>query len=162
MENIDVPLSRLEPLGDGSVITRKDAVILVTSSSQWAYSAEAEFELPAAEQKARMVEVRLRVQSGTIGVGWLRQDGSSWIERASCNSSRSTKLDLLIPAGTLGGKLVFDNWTEGGEPAVGVLEGIQIAPAPVYQGRAEKHHRAGLAEEEHGNRDSKISRYRAE
>jgi hypothetical protein len=122
-----IPLSRIASLGQASVTIHPDAVTLVTAPEQWAYSAEAKFDVPGIESESRILKIGLEVESGVLGVGWLHEDQADWVTRASATGGRGAKeLSLLIPAHTRRGKLVFDNWTEGDEPARGVIRSITI------------------------------------
>jgi hypothetical protein len=106
---------------------QEDGVALVTDSRQWAYSAEAVFDIPAIENEPRVVKICLELDSGVLGAGFLRDD--SWVVRMSARGAPCTKeISLLIPAKTHGGKLVFDNWTEGGKPARAVIRSVSILP----------------------------------
>ena len=130
-EVASVPLSRIAALNDGRLSVLSDAVMLVTDSRQWAYSAEARFNLAGGAHLDRTVKVELKVESGVLGVGWLLDDGS-WAARASANSDVGpTELRLNLASSTAGGSLIFDNWTEGGNPARGVITGIKV----VQEGR---------------------------
>jgi hypothetical protein len=121
-----IPLSLIAPVGQASVTAHQDTVTLVTAPKQWAYSAEVRFDVPGIERDSRMLKIGLEVESGVLGVGWLREDEADWVTRASATRS-AKELSLIIPAHTRGGKLVFDNWTEGDEPARGVIRSITIA-----------------------------------
>ena len=91
-----------------------------------------------------------------LGIGWLARDGRDWVTRASAGSNAtSTEVCLTIPAGTIGGKLVFDNWTAGGEPARGHIRSIKILAVP----NAEMDFRAALAAEENGDTENAILHY---
>jgi hypothetical protein len=122
-----VPLSRVAPVGKASVISHLQAITLVTAPEQWAYSAEAKFDVPGIESESRILKIGLEVESGVLGVGWLQEDQADWVTRASATPESSQKeLILVLPAQTRGGKLVFDNWTAGGKPARGVIRSITI------------------------------------
>ena len=45
---------------------------------------------------------------------------------------------LVIPAEKVGGRLVFDNWTEGGRPAVGIVHEISVMDIPEARGTPKK------------------------
>jgi len=121
-----VPLSRLSACGQGSVNHQEDAVMLVTDPQQWAYSAEAEIEIPETCNESRALEINVEVESGILGVGLLRN--GTWLVRTSsiaepCNN----KLRLVIPAKTpRKTKLVFENCTPGGRPARVVIRRISV------------------------------------
>jgi hypothetical protein len=128
-EIVTVPLTRILARGEGNITARRpDAVTLVTDPRQWAYSAEVEFDLFGAEE-TRIVTICVEVESGILGIGLLRDDGSGWVARSSVTEGPTEKeVNLVIPTHRLGHKLVFDNWTEGGKPARGVIRSIKIAP----------------------------------
>jgi hypothetical protein len=129
-EIADIALSRIAPINQGSVTIGADAVALVTDPRQWAFSAESAFDIPGIESETRIIRISLKVESGALGVGWLQENGSAWVARGSATaSSTATELDLIIPAHTGGGKLIFDNWTEAGEPARGIIRGLKIIAA---------------------------------
>jgi organic radical activating enzyme len=177
-EIVRVPLSRISPVGEGRLTPRPDALGLESDPRQWAYSAEAAVDLPGIEREQRTVRIELEVESGVLGVGWLRRDGSAWVTRASAaRGPGTTELQLVIPARTEGGKLVFDNWTAGGKPARGVVRRITIMRphgppepelraadrfvGPVPRSVVETNFRAALGAEEHGDREAAISRYKS-
>jgi MoaA/NifB/PqqE/SkfB family radical SAM enzyme len=137
LEIAQIPLSRLQPVGGGRLFRRSDAAVLVTAPGQWQFSAEASPELPGIEREERTLNIRATVDSGTLGVGWLSSDGSSWIAREICpQSSRPVNILLDIPQGLSGGKLVFDNATVSGRPAVATILGIQLlSPSSWTEGR---------------------------
>lgn len=156
-QDITVPLAQISPHGEATVTTRPDGVALVTDSRQWAYSAEAEFEIPSTENEPRILKICVEVESGVLGVGVLQENRSSWVVRGSAREGATVKeVSLLIPGQTRPGRIVFDNWTEGGKPARGVIRTIKI-----ISDEREHHFRAGLTEEEQGNRDAAISQYKS-
>ena len=65
-----------------------------------------------------------------MGIGWVREDGASWVTRTSAGPGPcSTEMRLVIGAEARHGKLIFDNWTESGQPAVAVVRDIQVISA---------------------------------
>src|SRR5579863_5208047 len=89
-------------------------------------AARAQIDLPGIAAGPCVVRTRIAVDSGTLGVGWLV--GSTWIARACVEPAQGEiELELVVPAGTPGGALAFDNWTEDGRPARAVLRGIAVA-----------------------------------
>jgi MoaA/NifB/PqqE/SkfB family radical SAM enzyme len=156
-EIASINLARITPRGEAKIIAQPDAVALVTDPRQWAYSAEAEIDIPGVESESSIVKIRVEVESGVLGVGLLREDESAWVARASATEGPiARELRLSVPAQTRSGKLVFDNWTEGGKPARGLIRSIKIA-----RDEREQYFRAALAEEELGNRDAAISNYKS-
>jgi Phytanoyl-CoA dioxygenase (PhyH) len=127
-EITNLALSGIIPLGQGRINVRHDGVALVSDPRQWAYSAEATFDVPGIESERRTVRIELEVESGVLGIGWLIEDGSAWAARASATPG-ATAVDLVIPAQTRCGKLIFENWTEGGEPAFGIIRSMKIIAA---------------------------------
>ena len=121
-----VDLGGIQAVYGGIVTHVSDAVVLVTPSQQWAYVAELSLHLLNIDDAASAVRVQIAVPRGIIGVGWLQQDGKDWVCQAPASSLLPQEIELMIPKGTLGGKLIFSNWTEGGKPAVGIVESIQI------------------------------------
>jgi organic radical activating enzyme len=154
-QNIIVPVARISPLGDAEITHRLDEIALVTDSRQWAYSAEAFFDIPGEGDWVLTIEVE--VESGVLGAGVLREDRQNWVIRGSATEGTGAKeLRLLLPEHTRAGRIVFDNWTEGGKPARGIIRAIKIVPD-----KREHHFRVGLTEEERGNREGAISHYKA-
>lgn len=122
-----IPLSQIAPLGAGRVMHQREAVVLITAPGQWHYSAVAVFDLPGINSAARVVNVRVDVESGRLGIGWLSADGSEWVARSLAGRSGApTDVALTIPAGVAGGRLVIDNATEGGQPAVAIIVRICV------------------------------------
>ena len=104
-----------------------------------------------------MVAVDLEVEAGVLGIGWLTAGGQDWITRTSAGADAiQTEVRLVIPVGTIGGKLVFDNWTAGGEPARGRIRKIEILEVP--DGEAD--FLAGMAREEGGDTEGAILLYK--
>jgi hypothetical protein len=125
-EIVRLPLARISPYGEGRITALADSVALVTDSRQWAYSAEAHFDIPEIENESSIVNICVEVESGVLGVGLLREDGTGWEVRASASEGPAKELSLPIPVQARRGRLVFDNWTEGGNPARGVIRAIRI------------------------------------
>jgi hypothetical protein len=122
-----IPLSQIAPVGAGRIMHQREATLLVTAPGQWHYSAEAVFDLPGIDSGARIVNVRVEVESGRLGIGWLSADGSDWIVRSFITRTAApTEVALTVPGGVAGGRLVIENATEGGQPAVAIIEGICV------------------------------------
>lgn len=123
-----VPIWKLKPVGVGVVWVKQGAIALETPSQQWAYGASAHFPLPGIDKAEQVVKVRLKVEAGIMGLGWVNEDNSAWITRTSAQPTPEFQdVSLVIPVGTKGGTLIFDNWTEGGLPARAVIQAIWIA-----------------------------------
>ena len=152
----EIALSRVAPLFGGNLIPRSGVIELVTDPRPWAHSAEAEFDIPQIQTRPEKLEVTLRVESGRVGVGWLRGDGKGWIDHAIARSDAKTRPVLEIPAGTEGGKLVFTNQREDGKPSRVVIERIGILDEPI-----EDEFQAALAAEERGDNEAAVFDYRA-
>ena len=119
--------SQLVPLHAVSLTAGGDGAILVTSPQQWSYGAELNFEIPGIASHQRRLSIQMDVENGVLGAGWLSDDGSHWITRGALGQGDARReLTLVIPAGTRGGKLVFDNWTEGGMSARGIIRNIAV------------------------------------
>jgi hypothetical protein len=127
-EITEIPLSRIAPTGKASVTTHRDSIILITAPEQWAYSAEVKFEIPKIETDCWILKIELAVESGVLGVGWLDNNQSDWVTRASATRG-AKELSLVIPDHARDGKLIFDNWTSGDEPAQGVIRSIKAVTA---------------------------------
>ena len=154
---ITVPLTRISALGQANTTVRPDAVALITDSRQWAYSAEVDFDVPGQEDESWIVKIDVKVESGALGAGLLRDDGASWLVRDSTLEGPTTKeLSLPIPARMRKGKVVFDNQTESGYPARAAIRTIKIV-----RDETESYFRAALAVEERGDKEAAISHYKA-
>ncbi len=140
----EIALSRVAPFPGASVTAHSGAILIVTDPRPWAHSAEAEFGLPEIGDKPQKIIVALKVESGALGIGWLRQDGLAWVKHVIARSGKARHL-LEIPAGTVGGKLVFNNQRDDGQP----------------REDCEHHYRAALAAEERGNKEAAIALYKA-
>jgi hypothetical protein len=152
-----VPLANIIPLGEASISAKSDAIRLETDPRQWAYSAQADLDIPRIENESRILKISLIVEKGVLGVGWLRDDGSGWVVRASANEQLAThELRLVLPAKTPAGKLIFDNWTEGNQAAHAVVHQVQV-----IRNDSEHRFRAALAEEKAGNSDAAIALYKS-
>jgi MoaA/NifB/PqqE/SkfB family radical SAM enzyme len=149
----EIALSRLTPLGGGNLTPRSGAVELVTDPRPWSHSAEAEFEFPQIDSAAQKLMVTLQVESGSVGVGWLSQDGTAWIDHASARGNARPILE--IPAGTAGGKLIFNNQRNDGNPSRVTIEKINIIEP------TEDYYSAGLAAEERGDIAAAMAHYKA-
>ena len=156
MTETDIPLGEIAALNSCSRIAESGGITLITNPQQWSYGAQAQFDIPGIDGCSRVIAISLRVEAGMLGIGWLARDGRDWVTRASAGSNAtSTEVCLTIPAGTIGGKLVFDNWTAGGEPARGHIRSIKILAVP----NAEMDFRAALAAEENGDTENAILHY---
>jgi hypothetical protein len=98
VEIAQIPLSQITPIGAGRITHQREAVLLVTAPGQWHYSAEALFELPGIASGARTVNVRVQVESGRLGIGWLSADESLWITRSMlARTAAPTDVVLTVP-----------------------------------------------------------------
>src|SRR5579875_3271628 len=123
-----VPIWKLKSMNNAAVWVKQGAIVLETPSQQWAYAASTCFPLPEIDKTEQVVKVRLKVETGVLGLGWVNEDNSAWITRTSAKPTPEFQdVSLVIPAGTKGGTLIFDNWTEGGLPARAVIQAIWIA-----------------------------------
>jgi hypothetical protein len=123
-----IPVSRILPIGEARITDKQEAITLITAPGQWTYGAEARFDIPGIESESRIVRIGLEVESGVLGLGWLREDQTAWVTRAAAIANSDEKeLTLIIPARTRGGKLVFDNWTGSFKPARAVIRSITIS-----------------------------------
>src|SRR5689334_19713468 len=128
-EIAEIPLAQIMPLGRGRVIHQHDAAVLVTAPGQWSFSAEAVFDISGLERTGRIIEISLQVKRGVIGVGWLNE-GSTWVARSFIGASGvPAQVALALPRGASGGRLIVETATEGGSPAVVILEGICVRDA---------------------------------
>lgn len=135
--HLAVPIWKLKPINNGVVWVQHGAIALETPSQQWAYGALLRFPLPGIEKAEQVVKVRLKVKTGIMGLGWVNEDNTAWITRTSARPTPEFQdVSLVIPAGTKGGALIFDNWTEGGLPARAVIQGIWIASGQGLPGLA--------------------------
>lgn len=122
------PIWKLKPINNAAVWVKQGAIALETPAQQWAYGAMVRFPLPGIDKAEQVVKVRLKVETGIMGLGWVNEDNSAWIIRTSAKPAPEFQdVSLVIPAGTEGGALIFDNWTEGGLPARALIQGIWIA-----------------------------------
>ena len=157
-EIANIPTGTIVASNGGKLTAESDSVSLTTDRRQWAYSACARFEIPGIEGFTRVVAVSLEVEAGTVGVGWLAADGRDWITRASAGPDLGlADVRLGIPVGTVGGALVFDNWTAGGESARCHIRKISILDLS----DAEAEFGAAIAAEENGDTRSARLYYEA-
>jgi hypothetical protein len=124
-EIVEIPLSRIAPIGKGTLISHRDFSTLITAPEQWAYSAELSCDFPGSETDSFILEIELAVKSGVLGAGWLDNSHLNWITRASATRG-AKKLSLVIPGRARSGKLIFDNWTSGDEPAQAEIQSAKI------------------------------------
>jgi hypothetical protein len=141
----EIALSCIAPLYEGSVTAETGAMLVVTDPRPWAFSADANFELPAIKERLQTIPVTVGVESGALGVGWLAADGATWVEHVVARTGTTGELNLAIPAGTVGGKLVFDNQRADGEPSRAIIEGIRLILSD------DDHDQAASAEDELGD-----------
>ncbi|HYM04595.1 MAG TPA: hypothetical protein VET85_16710 [Stellaceae bacterium] len=122
-----VPLSTLTPQAEGKLQQLGDSVLLVSDPRQWAYSAQAKFVLPGIVDGPRIVRVKVKVDSGAIGVNWLAEDGKYYVVRRQVDSVEgATAIDLTIPAKTPGGSLLIENVADEGKPSRASIDAIEI------------------------------------
>jgi hypothetical protein len=158
MPLVDVSIRNIMPLNGGTASIDGNSLILMTDPRLWAWSAQIQFEIPEIDRSPRAIAVGLEVERGTLAIGWLQADEQEWIAQSSATPSvGATILRVVVPAGTLGGKLVFINWTAGGEPALGRVTSIEIMPVS----DADMEFFAAQAAEERGDAEVAIERYRA-
>lgn len=106
LNGITIPLSEIQAVGDGKVERQRDHLLVTTGADQWAFAAAAQIRLPGIEEQACVIAIRITVKDGVLGIGWLSDDGETWVVRLALDAG--TDLDfvhLSIPAGTLGGSL---------------------------------------------------------
>ena len=142
-DTVTVPLTRISPLGGGRITALMNSIALVTDPRQWAYSAEVDFDVPEGEDdESWIVKIDVKVESGALGVGLLRDHGAGWLVRDSILEGPPTKdLSLPLPARMRRGKLVFENRTETGCPARALIRTIKIV-----RDETKSYFRAALAE----------------
>jgi glycosyltransferase involved in cell wall biosynthesis len=150
-----ISLDRIIPLGRASISARPDAIKLETDPRQWAYSAQADLDIPAIEDEPHILKISLVVEKGVLGVGWLRADGSAWVVRGSATGN-TKEVKLALPAKAPAGKLVFDNWTEGNQPAHALIKQVQVIPND-----SERRYRAGLKQEQASDPAAAIALYKS-
>jgi organic radical activating enzyme len=163
MEGIAVALSSIQPLNGGTIAAEGESTRLVTTDERYQYAAQVELDLPGIEDQSRKLRLRVRVLSGVLGAGWLRQDGLDWDARGSAApATDSCEIGLVVPVGTSGGRLVFDNWTEGGSPCVANIESIEIVEdAESRRHDAIRQYSTALGAEERGDIEAAVRHYRA-
>ena len=88
---VTVPLTRISPRGEARITPLTNSVALVTDPRQWAYSAEADFEISGNQDDCRIMKICVEVESGVLGVGLLRQDGGAWVVRAAATEGPTAK-----------------------------------------------------------------------
>lgn len=110
----------ISPSADGR------GVSLVTAPVRWSHAAYLPFALPDIDRVSRVVEVAIEVLRGEIGVGWAIREEKRWVARRGV-AKGIYFIRLIVPAGTVGGDLVFDNWTSYGS-AHAVIEAISVLP----------------------------------
>lgn len=125
-----VPLWNFTGCGDAMLMVKDGGLALITDTAQWSYAAQARLAIPGIEQNQRSISVRLKVESGLLGIGWLNSQGDGWVTRTSAQPvAEFQEARLVIPAGTEGGALVLDNWSEEGATRAFVRE-VSIVPIP--------------------------------
>jgi MoaA/NifB/PqqE/SkfB family radical SAM enzyme len=157
---VPISLERVIPLHNAELMRFDSGIVLTTPPAQWAYAAEVEFELPDIAAIETVVRVQLNIKSGSLGIGWLRADGANWITRGSATMPSTQEVNLRVPAGTAGGKLVFDNWSEGDRPAVAVIREIAVTSATTGAS-ADEFFRFGCEAEQRDDRALALSHYRS-
>jgi hypothetical protein len=119
VEIAQIPLWQIAPIGAGRITHQREPVLLVTASGPWLYSAGAVLDRPGIASAARVVNARVEVESGRLGIGWLSADGSLWITRSLLTRTAAlADVALKVPEDVAGSRLVIENATEDGEPAV--------------------------------------------
>jgi hypothetical protein len=129
-KTLQIPLSQLVAREGARFVPQSDAAILITPPGQWHYAAEAAIELPDIMARPRCINLRAEVENGKIGVGWLNADGSGWVTRAFVEHTATPAVVRLdVPMGTRGGRLIIENASEDGRPAVVVLYRLWLSAA---------------------------------
>jgi len=116
----------IEAINGASLSWSDNGMMLLTDGRQWAYSAEADINL-SDHRRSHTIVVKLKVDDGHLGVGWLALDMSRWVSRASAKAGEGlVELRLTIPQEETDGRLVFDNWTPRSKAAKAVLQSITV------------------------------------
>jgi organic radical activating enzyme len=152
---LDVPCSTIVALSDSILSEDDHGLVLLTDPRQWAYSAEAKFDIPGIDRTSKTIVVRAKVEAGAVGVGWVSEDGRNWLSPVTLKSGTGeTVARLTVPTATVGGKLVFRNEAENG-PAQASIRSIEVVAS-----EAEVKFFAGLEAEERGDITAAINNYK--
>lgn len=119
-------VAAIEAVNGASLLWSDDSLVLVTDRRQWALSAQVDVHLRDG-RRSHTILVKLTVDEGDLGVGWIASDRSRWISRASAKAGDGlVELRLKIPHEEIGGQLFLDNWTSGNRSARAVIHGLEL------------------------------------
>jgi len=124
----EIPLYEVGVLGKASIAVQGRTVELTTAPGRGEFAAFAVVALPGIEMISRRIEVRIRVFAGLLTVGWFLQQEKRWITRRDAPAGDNL-LQIIVPGGTRGGELIFQNNTEFGAPARALIEAITVYPS---------------------------------
>jgi hypothetical protein len=129
---IMVPFDQIRSAADTATVARAlngRGVRVVTPPTKWQFAAYMFVRLPEIETKSRVIEIAVDVSKGELGVGWFFPETKEWISRQGIKVG-SQFVRVIIPAGTKGGHLVFDNWNTTG-PSEATIEMVTVLPTRI-------------------------------
>jgi len=130
MSVVDLSLANIAAAGPPATVTpRSGGVIVRTPTAPWSYAATLSIPLAllrAHADSGAMMQIRLRVHRGRIGVGVLNTSRTDWIAQREVLAS-PTPMDIGLTVPRLGDTsgIVIYNWEPGGEGLVEV-ESVNI------------------------------------
>jgi organic radical activating enzyme len=150
--------ARIAAANGGTLSLSDGALTLVTPREQWAYAASTFIDL-GDNHSAHSVLVKLKVQEGELGVGWL--SGDNWIDRVSAKpEDGEVELKLNVPQEATSGQLMFDNWTPRKKPATATLIGISVIDRGRAKFNATEAYQKGKEAEKIGDLEGALEHYR--
>jgi|SRR5581483_9279945 len=122
---IVIPLTDVYASQKGELSWQDKKLLLTCDPHQYHFSAAAQFQLAGISERSRRIEVALTVLSGRIAVGWYVRDAHEFAVKESAGRGKHI-VDLIVPAGTRGGQLIFQN--EAASASRVLIEAIAILP----------------------------------
>jgi pyruvate-formate lyase-activating enzyme len=119
----EISLSTIGSLNDGVVQPQNGGAIIEAGGSPWTFAAQAVIETVA----PRVIRVRLRVDQGVLGLGWLHQDWTEWGSRRFVTPLDGvTEEFFVLPSGTPTKRFIFENCSSDGT-ARAYIYGLHVA-----------------------------------
>jgi hypothetical protein len=123
-----LPFQLLQSQNGGDLSIYDGAVTLKTPARQWAYAASSPLPLPEGASGPAVVQVRLQVEEGKLGIGVLAQGyGAPMLaEQAADVSTEPVEIDIGVADVANAGPIVLRSWSPNGVSVRARIFSIEI------------------------------------
>jgi hypothetical protein len=128
-QNQGVVFRKTDSGPEAPAVGAENGVTIQTDPTQWSYSATVPVKPAPDSHGPAILQVRLRVERGEIGLGLLREGSSTeFVVPEQSQAMVPSPVELLIPILELRevGVLVFRSWARSGEPSLGHLHTLAL------------------------------------